>query len=260
MTQHSRKGPASAGPFRVLAVVLMVLTSACAVGRGDKDGADDGALPANLAEPAQPLDPSPTDTTVATAPDGRSVSTTPGGGPGTTATTARSGGGGAGGAPATTTVPYVSRFDLADPTGDAGIQAKPYGDATRVRIEDDGTRGRFTVELAAAIPAPLGPDEQLRVAVDLDHGGNDESEFQLFAQGNSDGWRAWLYEAEAAVEYQGTFQLGGNRLVFTVPWSALGGRKGGKLDAFVEWDGPGTVIAETSREYIPDRGQASYQL
>lgn len=253
------KGPASAGPFRVLAVLLMVLTSACAVGRGDRDDAENAAgLPAKLAEPAQPLDASTTDTTVVTTPDGRPVSTVPGRGPAsTTATTAGPGGGGAS---TTTTVPYASRLDLADRSGDAGIQSKPYGDATRVRIEDDGTRGRFTVELAAAIPAPLGPDEQLRVGVDLDHGGNVESEFQLFAQGNSEGWKAWLTEDEETVEYEGTFQVGGNLLVFTVPWSALGGRKSGKLDVFVEWDGPGTVIAVTSRDLVPDNSQASYQL
>lgn len=239
-------------------VWLAVVTAACAVGRGTNDASEDGALPADLAEPAQPLDPVPTDTTVVTTSDGRPVSTIPTGGPATPVTTAAAPG--RAGASTTTTVPYVGRLDLVDRAGDAGIQARPYGDATRVRIEDDGARGRFTVELAAVIPTPLGPDEQLRVGVDLDHGGNVESEFQLFAQGNSEGWRAWLTEDEQTVDYQGTFQLGGNRLVFTVPWSALGGRKSGKLDVFVEWDGPGAVLAETSRDFVPDNSQASYQL
>lgn len=213
-------------------------------------------MPADLAEPAQPLDPVATDGPPPTAADGTPVSTTPGAA--APMGTAPPGPGGA--RPTTTTVASVSRLDVADRTGDAGIQAKPYGDATRVRIDDDGTRGRFTVELAAALPAPLGPEEQFRVGVDLDHGGDIESEFQLFAQGNSEGWKAWLTEDEETVAYQGTFQVGGNRVVFTVPWSALGGRKGGKLDVFVEWDGPGPVLAETSRDLVPDNGQAAYRL
>lgn len=234
----------------------MLATSACAVGRGgDKS---DQALPDHLAEPAQPLQVTG-ETTVTTtgAGGGAATTTTVRGAPGgATATTAAPGGGGT----TTTTLPFTTRLDLADRTGDAGLQAQPHGDATRVRMEDDGIRGRFTVELAAAIPAPLPPDEQLRVGIDLDQGGDIESEFQLFAMGNSESWNAWRHDNKKFVEYAGTFEVGANRLVFTVPWSALGGRKAGKLDVFVEWEKAGVVLAEESRDLVPDRGQASYQL
>ena len=259
MTQIHGKGPASAGLFRVLVALLAVVAGACAVGGGDKD---EGGFPDDKGAPARPLDPS-SDATTVTMPD----ATSPGGG--TSAATPRPGAAptpgagpaGPGSGTPTTVVPYVARLEVADRTGDAGLQSKPYGDVVRLRLDDNGTRARFTVEMAAAFPTPLPADEQVHLGLDLFRGSDGESEFQLFGEGNSDGWRAWLQGPKGFVEYPGTFEMGGNRLVFTVPWSALGGRRPGSLRVLAEWDKARlAVLADSSSDRAPEGGPAPFTL
>jgi hypothetical protein len=53
--------------------------------------------------------------------------------------------------------------------------------------------------------------------------------------------------------------VGGNRLVFTVPWSALGGRKAGSLRVFADWTKAAAVLlAEESNDRAPDSGSAPF--
>lgn len=148
---------------------------------------------------------------------------------------------------------YVPRAVLTDRTGDAeGEAPPPYGDLVGLRLEDDGTRARFTVEVGGDVPARLAAGEQVAVSVDLWRGGS-ESEYQVYARGNDEGWLAWLDTPSDFVPYPGTFELGGTTLVFTVPWSALGGRRAGSLSALVEWErDKAVVLADASADRTPE--------
>ncbi|MDQ3756782.1 MAG: hypothetical protein M3394_02910 [Actinomycetota bacterium] len=136
-----------------------------------------------------------------------------------------------------------------DPDGEA---SPPYGDLLLLNLEDDGTRARITVEVAADVPARLAAGEQVAVGVDLWRSGR-ESEYQVYARGNDEGWLAWLDTPSDFVTYPGTFELGGTKLVFTLPWSALGGRLPGSLSALVEWEkDKAVVLADASADRAPE--------
>ena len=250
------KGPASAGSFRVALalglVVAMAGAGACKRGepRGDQgvgDSLDDrlGAAPAII---------DPASTTTVPGDPGTSSTTIPGGGSGGRTSTTRAGGGGGGGGGGTT-IPPVPFRELAastDRTGDAGLEAPPYDDFVKATVEENGSHVRFTVEFAADVPPVLADGEVMGVGVDVYRGAG-ESEYQVFADGGSDGWRAFLQVGKKYVKYEGAFELGGNRLVFTVPWSIVGGRQGGAVAAFADWSQEGFILNKAGQDKIPDR-------
>jgi hypothetical protein len=252
------KGPASAGPLRVLLAVALVavLAPGCRRGGGEdaKTKTDERGLPRGLSAKPEPLDPSlpGADGSSTTVPGGTGT-TVRGGGTGTTATT-RSGGGPA---PA---APFRQLAAATDGTGDHGLGGKPYADLTAVRVEDDGTSARLSVEVAGAVPSPLPEGETMGVGIDLYRAGA-ESDYQVFADGGSDGWRAYFQDHEVFKPFPGRFELGGNRLVFVVPWSALGGRTSGAVAAFADWTKNDlVVVASTTQDKVPDRGHTPFTV
>lgn len=223
--------------------------------------------PEDLPAPAQRLaegasdDGAPDDTgpTASTGSDGAS-DTRPGSA--TTGSTSRAGPSGGGATSTTPTSPsYRVVVDVADPTGDAGVQARPYGDLVRVRVQDDGTRARVTVSFAGELPAPPADGEVIGVGVDVFRTNDDESDYQLYALGNADGWRAGVQSGDDWVDYPGTFELGADRLVFTLPWSSLGGRRPGAVSVFADWSKSAVaVVAEASEDHLPDRGSHPFSF
>lgn len=261
-----KESPASAGLFRVLLTAALLL-GGCAVGGGGDE--DERAFPQDLAEPAQPL----------TLDVGSGSSTTtspaPGGGPATTSTTsARSGSGGVtsstaapigegGSAAATTTTlrPFRQVASVADRAGDAGIQARPYGDLALLRVEDDGVQARITVQAHGDLPTQPAEGEVIGIGVDVYRGGDDEGDYQLFALGNADGWWAALQEGDDWVAYPGRFELGGSTVVFTVPWSSIGGRGRGAVSVFEDWSHARVVVvADESSDRAPGQGTQAFSV
>jgi hypothetical protein len=260
------RDPASAGSLRVraLALVVVVVVAAlvgggCSVGGGSEDDGAGAGLPRELGEKPSPLrDPAPAAPTTTT---GRAATTTAvraRGGTRATSPTAtpttlgsRSPSSTTGAAAART--PFRSLVKVDDGSGDAGLQAQPYGDLRSLAVEDDGEHARFTVDLGGDVPDPLPAGETMGVGVDLFHGGGRESEYQLFADGDEDGWLAYLQAPSGFVAYPGTFELGGHQLVFVVPWSAIGGHRSGTVSAFADWTRKGlAVVAAASEDHVPD--------
>jgi hypothetical protein len=240
---------------------VLLLGGGCAVGGGGEPEAGP-ALREELAVRPQPLGehestvPDAPEGSVTTRPDGATTSTSlrPATGSTTSTTTASAAGG--------PRVSYVPTAVVTDRTGDPdGAPPPPYGDLVGLRLEDDGTRARFTVEVGAEVPARLAVGEQVAVSVDLWRGdGESESEYQVYARGNDEGWLAWLDTPSDFVPYPGTFELGGSTLVFTVPWSALGGRRNGSLSALVEWEkDKAVVLADASADRAPE-GRATHSF
>lgn len=252
----SWKDPASAGSFRVVAVALLLaLTLAgCRTGKPppqESDTLDDrlGAAPAII---------DPASTTTVPGDPGAPATTGPGG---ATSTTRRPGTGGNSNGGATTTIPPAPFRQLAtstDRTGDAGLEAPAYDDFVAMRMEENGTHARFTVEFAGAVPTVLAEGEVMGIGVDV-YRADGESDFQVFADGGSDGWRAFLQAGEKYVRYEGTFELGGNRLVFTVPWSAIGGKQAGSIAAFADWSAEGALLNKAGQDKAPDRTRLDFR-
>jgi hypothetical protein len=159
--------------------------------------------------------------------------------------------------------PYRGVGTLTDPRNDHGSGGPAYADVRGVLLEDDGTRLRATVTMGGPLPGSPAASEALGIGVDLyDKAGEFESDYQLFADGGPDGWFAYLHTPKGFVRYPGRFALGGSTLVFTVPWSAVGGRRDGQFKAFADWtrgDQGGTLGGNaTSNDRAPLVGTTRY--
>lgn len=148
------------------------------------------------------------------------------------------------------------RSATGDPQGDAGLGAPAYADGRVLVVEDLGTRARVTVKVTSALPATLADQEVMGVGVDFFRSGSTESDYQLFADGGSDGWRAFLQTPDGFVAFPGDFRLSADTIQFEVPWSSLGGPPTGSVRAFVDWGKPtvGGLITRT-HDLVPDSGE-----
>lgn len=251
----------------VLLVAGCVVLIACSA---PVPATSDQPLP-ELAEPASPLPqdqqpdgPAPSGGAVSVAPTSSPTASLPPGDPATTpgsdptapppsaADTPRS-------SSPTPSAPGAEPLVVVDdPTGDAGLEAPDYADLVRVGLADTGSDLRVTVDVVAALPATLQDGEVIGLGVNLFTSSEDESDYQLFADGGSDGWRAYLQTPEGFVDYPGTFALGGRRLVFQVPWTAVGAPARAEVTAFLDWSQRRPVVNAASSDRAPDDDRAPF--
>lgn len=148
-----------------------------------------------------------------------------------------------------------------DASGDMGDDGKSYGDAVSLVIEEIGPKARITLTMTGDIPNPLPSQEVMGIGVDFFSRTDErDSSYQLFADGSDEGWFGYLQAPSGLVEFKGTLAIGGNRLVFEIPWSELGGIKGSQFSCFVDWSGPPGLIdalGKASEDHAPDSGRAS---
>ena len=256
-----------AGPSAVL--VLSLLLTGCAFGdppeTSERPRRDLAARPEPVPSGAVPATASPGTTTApgAVPSAGSPTSTAATTRPGATATPSAA-------APATPVPapegegPYRQVGTVSDLRGDQGREGPGYADVLGVLLEDDGTRLRATVRTGGTVPLQPAAGEVLGIGVDLyDRSGEFESDYQLFADGGADGWFAYLATPKGFVRYPGRFVITGDQLVFTVPWSAVGGRRDGWTKAFVDWtrEGGGTLGGNaTANDRAPLTGSTRYDV
>ncbi len=140
------------------------------------------------------------------------------------------------GGTSTPAAPFRSLATQSDPGGDAGLDTPPYADLRSVTLAANGTDLRVTVTVDGALPDRTDDGETIGIGVDLYPPQRQrESDYQLFVDGEPDGWFAYLDTPRGFVRYPGTFGLGSSRLVFTVPLSSVGSPRTGRFSAFVDW-------------------------
>lgn len=147
---------------------------------------------------------------------------------------------------------------LTDPRDDQGAEGPAYADLLGIVFEDDGRNARVTIRMRGALPAPTASRESLGLGVDLYSGATQtESDYQLFADGGPDGWFAYLQTPQGFVRYPGTFDVTGDHVAFTVPWSSLGDRSSGWFSSFADWTHGGTAAPLGGNRSSQDRAPAS---
>jgi len=159
------------------------------------------------------------------------------------------------------TAPFHTFATHTDGANDQGLNAPSYADLRLVSLQDNGDQLRVEIVLSGRLPEQAASDETLGIGLDLYRPGTGrESDYQLFADGEPDGWFAYLDTPKGFVRYPGTFGLGGNRIVFTVPWAAVGSPTRGRYSAFVDWSqrSSGLTGNKASNDYTPAVGTASY--
>lgn len=241
--------------------VALAAVSGCATGTPAtsdtprRDLAGRPALSAPTPSATSPASAAPSATTVSTSAGPASDS------PRATPATSRPGAGA--GAPTSRASSYRLVVALTDGAGDQGLDGPSYADLRRVEVADDGHNARVTVLLGGPLPVRTATRESIGLGVDLYRSATQSvSDYQLFADGEPDGWFAYLDTPKGFVRYPGTFALGADRVVFTVPWSSLGGPQRGYLSAFADWTQggkPGTLGGNaSSQDRAPTIGTSAY--
>jgi hypothetical protein len=138
------------------------------------------------------------------------------------------------------------------------LQTTAYGDIVALRLDDNGTLARLTVQMAGPVPDRLAANETMGVGVDV-YRGHKESDFQVFADGGPDGWYAYYEAGSTFKRFPGRFELGGDKLVFEVDWAAIGGRHPGAFSAFADWSrSASALVAAASEDHAPDQSTAPF--
>jgi hypothetical protein len=147
-----------------------------------------------------------------------------------------------------------------DAAGDSGLQGTPATDLAELAAREDGSSLAIRVRLHGALPPTTKTGEVYGVAVDLYRKSDIESDYQLFAEGASDGWFAYLQTPDGFVAYPGRFTVAGNTLDFTIPWTAIGGRKATKYTVFLDWSQKALPLNKAASDRMPDSGAGAFDV
>lgn len=175
-------------------------------------------------------------------------------------TTARQGQAATSGQPTTTTQPAVAPTSeterplstITDAGGTSG-SAPGYADLRTVTYIDAGVNVKVVVDVAAPLPA-FKTREVLGIGVDIYRTSEQESDYQLFADGGINGWHAYLQTPDGFIEYPGTFAVGTTRLQFEVPWSSVGGERSFRTAVFADWSSRENLLPQSGGDRAPDQG------
>lgn len=133
---------------------------------------------------------------------------------------------------------WRSLIDQADPVGDQG-DGPGYADLTRIAFRESDGRLAVSVDVGSVVPGRLAAHEVEGVGIDFYRSSSDESDYQVYLDGGSGGWRAFLQTPRGFVDFPGTFSLHGRTLDVVIPWSAVGGREAAEVGAFADWSAGG---------------------
>lgn len=157
-------------------------------------------------------------------------------------------------APAETTIGRT-----ADAAGDMGLSGPTYADLRAVTVVTTGDRLRVTAEVAGPLPARLASGEVVGIGFDFfESSTHEESDYQLFVDGESDGWYAYLQTPDGFPPFPGTFSIGDDTVILEVPWSAVGNLRRGEFSAFLDWSKKATPINQSSADKAPDSGRVGF--
>jgi hypothetical protein len=150
--------------------------------------------------------------------------------------------------------PFRRVAQQSDRSGDHG-EGPSFADLREIAIDGNGEDLRVTVLVDGPVREKLAEGEVVGLGVDLYQGDDkNESSYQLFADGRSDGWYAFLYAHDRFVAYKGSFGIDGDRFAFIVPVSSVGGFDGGRVSAFFDWSRAKDPRNDFSEDHAPDKG------
>lgn len=129
---------------------------------------------------------------------------------------------------------WTSLMSAEDPVGDHG-NGPGYADLTRVEFSEHDGMLATTVTVASLVPGALADREVQGVGIDIYRSSSEESDYQVFLDGGTHGWRAFLQTPDGFVDFPGTFTVRGRTLTAVVPWDAVGGRDDVEASVFVDW-------------------------
>lgn len=151
--------------------------------------------------------------------------------------------------------PFKVVGSASDATADAGPTTPAHADLLGTRLEEDGQTLRAVVTMATTVPQSVPEGELIGLGVNLYTGADrSDSDYQLFLDGQPEGWFAYLSTPQGKVDYPGRLLIRGSEIIFEVPMSSVGGASTIAFDAFLDWSTTG-LVPQAGEDHCPDSGQ-----
>ena len=115
--------------------------------------------------------------------------------------------------------------------------------------------------MAGPVPARLPAGEVEGVGVDFFTTAGSEkrqSDWQLFADGGSDGWYGYLDGPDGVRSLPGTLTIDHDRLIFHTTWASIGSPTAGSFSTFVDWVRAAVPLNVVTADRAPDAGRGEF--
>ena len=196
-----------------------------------------------------------------------SAVTPPAGGPGLAAPTAGEAASKNSGAAKTETEVTSSGTDprrasvlVTEPDPDAEKSGLPpdFADIVSVRVQGIGRGFRVTITFRGDIPSSMPDDKTYMVAGFGLTGRDGQNGYAFGASADTDGWNPYGGDKDEGGEFPGTMSIDGATMVFTMPWSAVGGVRPFQWYAQETWFKSLAGTTHYSLDNVPNDGPAKY--
>lgn len=243
------------------AVLVLNLLAGCSdpaesARTGDRSGDRKGSAAAGKASPSAPLD---------------SARHWGGGGgddSGGATASGRTGGGGVGSEGTrgsqqdwSTSPLAAGRSVVEDDPGDAfGEPPPPFTEIVGASITGKGNVAEIVLEMEGRIPDQVGEKDNFLGGIGIEYEGK-MGGISLVVQGTRDGWISRFERGDDGRELEKEWRIDGNRFVWVLPWSDLGGPRSFRWGASVRWyqfNTTDTTQADQAGDAAPDEEPAIY--
>lgn len=146
-----------------------------------------------------------------------------------------------------------------DPDSEKSGLVPDYSEISSVRIEGAATQFRVTITFRADLPERM-PDKKTYMIAGMGFTqGKKEEGYGFGASADVDGWTPYAgSKSEGGGEFPGTMSIDGPTIVFTIPWSALGGPRSFEWYAQASWFKSLAATTHYSLDIVPNDGPARF--
>lgn len=145
-----------------------------------------------------------------------------------------------------------------DPDAEKSGLVPEYAEVLSVRIQGLGEQFRVTMTFRAPLPEAMPDDKTYMIAgMGLTETRKDEG-FAFGASAGTSGWTPYAGQKGEGGKFPGTFSIAGRTVVFTMPWSAIGGPRSFDWYSQASWFKSLANTTHYSLDILPNDGPAEY--
>lgn len=155
---------------------------------------------------------------------------------------------------------YPSAFaEVAEPEADAKSQGitPDYAEITRVSVEGLGRQFRVTLNFGGDLPQQMPNDKTIMVVGFQMLRGEDEG-YAFAGQATNKGWKPYAGGKDKQTDFPGSFEVTGDQIVMTIPWSYPDGAYPFKWLVSSNWFQSLANTTHYKFDIVPNKDQANY--
>jgi hypothetical protein len=149
---------------------------------------------------------------------------------------------------------------VTEPDPDAEKSGLPpeFADIVSTRVQGSAKSFRVTITFRGTLPEKMPDDKTYMVAGFGMAGPKGKDGYAFGAQADGDGWQAYGGNKDHSGEFPGTMSIDGASIVFTMPWSAVGGPRTFEWYSQETWFRSLAGTTHYSLDNVPNEGPAKY--